>query len=58
MAKTGRPKVESPKKVLSVRMTEEELAELKEYATKNDLTITQAILRGVKILVNQKASKC
>lgn len=53
MAKTGRPKVESPKKVLSVRMTEEELALLKEYAAKNNLTITQAILQGVKMLVSK-----
>lgn len=44
MAKTGRPKSENPKKkVIGLKLTEEETAKLKEYASKHDMTITQVL---------------
>ena len=48
MAKTGRPKSENPKKnVIGLKLTEEETARLKEYASKHDMTITQVLQRGI-----------
>ena len=42
MARTGRPKSDNPKKTLiGLKLTEEEAARLKGYASKHDMTITQ-----------------
>ena len=51
MAKTGRPKSENPKKkVIGLKLTEEETARLKEYASKHDMTITQVLDSRPKLL--------
>ena len=48
MAKTGRPKSENPKKnLIGLKLTEEEAAKLKEYASKHDMTITQVLQKGL-----------
>ena len=42
VARTGRPKSDNPKKTLiGLKLTEEEAARLKGYASKHDMTITQ-----------------
>lgn len=57
MAKMGRPKAESPKKMnVSFRMTEAEYKKLAEYATEHNLTITEVLHRGVHLLY--EISKC
>ena len=54
MAKMGRPKAESPKqKLVSVRLTKEEHEKLSEYAQQRNLTLTQAVKRGIKTGVYQ-----
>ncbi len=55
MAKMGRPRVESPRKVLSIRMSDEEMAMVKMYADKHGITVTQAIINGIKLMVKQEA---
>lgn len=48
MARTGRPKPDNPKKTLiGLKLTEEEAARLKGYASKHDMTITQVLQRGI-----------
>lgn len=48
MAKIGRPKSDNPRDYkLSIRFTEDEHKKLKKCATKYNLTITQAIRKGV-----------
>ena len=52
MARMGRPKAEAPKlNTLSMRVTDEELQELKEYADSHDMTITQLLKTGVELLL-------
>lgn len=49
MAKMGRPPVENPKlKKLTFRMSDEFYAELKEYAEKHDLTMTDVALQALE----------
>ena len=51
--KMGRPKAESPKqKLVSVRLTKEEHEKLSEYAQQRNLTLTQAVKRGIESLYN------
>lgn len=51
MAKPGRHKVDNPrKKMAGVRLTEEEHQLLKERATKQNLSITQAMAEAIKLL--------
>lgn len=53
MAKMGRPKSESPKlKTVGIRLSDEEYAELKKYASTHNLTITEALLKGMRLLFN------
>ena len=48
VARTGRPKSDNPKKTLiGLKLTEEEAARLKGYASKHDMTITQVLQRGI-----------
>lgn len=48
MARTGRPKVENPKKnLVGLKLTDEEFIRLKEYASKHDKTITQVLQKGI-----------
>lgn len=51
MAKPGRPKCEDPSlHKVSVRLTETEYQKLKLYAESNNLTMTQAMKRGIDIV--------
>ncbi len=51
MAKMGRPKSDCPKqRTVGVRLTDMEYEELKEYASTQNLTITEAILKGLRLL--------
>ena len=48
MAKTGRPKSDNPKKqLIGLKLTEDEANKLKEYASKQDMTITQVLQKGI-----------
>lgn len=48
VARTGRPKSENPKNTLiGLKLTEEEAAKLREYASKHDMTITQVLKKGI-----------
>ncbi len=57
MAKVGRKPAANPRKVLSVRMTDDESFILKKYAEEHGLTVTQAIVLAVKLMVEQEAAK-
>ena len=51
LAKVGRRKVDKPKeKLLGVRLTAEDHEELRKRAEEHGLTITQAVLEGLKLL--------
>ena len=55
MAKMGRPKAENPKKnKVMVRFDDEEFRKLKECATKNNLTITETVRKGVEQMLDSK----
>ena len=52
MAKMGRPKSDAPKlNTLSLRVTDQELQELKKYADSHEMTITQLLHTGVFLLL-------
>ena len=51
MAKMGRPKSDAPKlNTLSLRVTDSELRELKDYADSHGMTITQLLHTGDSLL--------
>ncbi len=53
MAKMGRPKSEAPKSnTLSVRVTDNELQRLTEYANSHGMTITQLLHVSVTLLLS------
>lgn len=55
MARTGRPKLENPRSEgVYIRLTEEEHTDIKEYASKHNLTITQTLVEGFNVLRKQK----
>ena len=48
MARTGRPKSDNPKNnFIGLKMTAEESAKLRNYASKHEMTISQVLLRGI-----------
>ena len=50
VARTGRPKSDNPKKsLIGLKLTEEEAAKLREYASKHGMTITQVLQRGIDL---------
>ena len=52
MAKMGRPKSDAPElNTLSLRVTDSELRELKDYADSHGMTITQLLHTGVDLLL-------
>ena len=54
----GRPKVENPKtNVLHIRLTDAEFEEISNLAKKLNITKTEAILRGIKLLKNPPKQK-
>ena len=51
MAKVGRHKVDKPKeKLVGVRLTVEEHEELRKRAEEHNLSMTQAVLQGIRLL--------
>jgi NRPS condensation-like uncharacterized protein len=53
MAKVGRPKSECPKmKIVGIRLADEDHERLKEYASKHNLTMTDVLLKGLKLLLD------
>ncbi len=47
MARTGRPRSENPKhKIISMRMSDQEYREVREFASKHNLTVSETLLRG------------
>ncbi len=50
VAGTGRPKSDNPKKnLIGLKLTEDEAAKLREYASKHDMTITQVLQKGIDL---------
>ena len=55
MAKMGRPKIANPKNIrLMFRLTEEEYHRLKKCAEDHDLTVTEAVRKGVRMFMDSK----
>ncbi len=55
MAKRGRPKSDDPKRNrIVVRFEDREFDMLKEFAMKNNLTIAEAIRKGVDVMIDYK----
>lgn len=53
--RTGRPKAENPKNVdIKVRIDEKTNEKLLEYCDKNDITRTEAIRKGIVMLLERK----
>lgn len=51
MARTGRPRLEKPRSEgVFIRLTEDEHTNIKEYASKHSLTITQTLVEGFNML--------
>ncbi len=56
MAKMGRPMLDDTiRKVISIRMNDKEMEMTKKYAEQHNLTITQTIVKAVKMMVEQEA---
>lgn len=54
MATMGRPKSDSPKmKSVGIRLTEEEYEKLRKYAADRNLTITEALQKGIMLLMKE-----
>lgn len=50
MARTGRPKSDNPKKsFVGLKLTADESAKLREYASKHGMTITQVLQKGIDL---------
>lgn len=49
----GRPKSSSPKlKSVGIRLADEEYEKLKKYASEHNLTITEVLLKGMRLLLD------
>lgn len=57
MAKMGRPRVEKEyyRKVLSIRMSDEEIGKTRKYAEEHNMTVTQTIIKAVMTMIEQEA---
>ena len=54
MAKMGRPKVDDPRiKSIGIRLTNDEYKTIKKYADSRNLTITETVLMGIRILLGE-----
>lgn len=57
MARTGRPKSDNPKNsLIGLKLTEDEAAKLREYASKHDMTITEVLQRGINLQYEMEES--
>lgn len=55
MARTGRPRLENPRSEgVFIRLTEEEHTDIRAYASKHSLTITQTLVEGFNVLKKQE----
>lgn len=55
LARTGRPKLENPKKNrVTVRFDDEEFQRLEKCARKMNLTITETVRKGVEEMLDSK----
>ncbi len=51
MARTGRPRLDNPRSQgIFIRLTEDEHTDIKEYASEHNLTITQTLVEGFRML--------
>ena len=59
VARTGRPKSDNPKNsMIGLKLTEDEAAKLREYASKHGMTITEVLQRGIDLQYEmEKSSK-
>ena len=54
MARMGRPKLENPRSEgVFIRLTKDEHTDITEYASSDDLTITQTLVQGFRKLQEQ-----
>lgn len=54
MARMGRPKLENPRSEgVFIRLTKDEHTDITEYASSQDLTITQTLVQGFRKLQEQ-----
>lgn len=52
--RTGRPKIEKPKKTsLTLRLSEDEAKEIQECAENLNVSRTEAILKGIRLLMGK-----
>ena len=57
MARTGRPKSDNPKNsLIGFKLTEDEAATLREYASKHGMTITEVLQRGIDLQYKMEES--
>ena len=57
VARTGRPKSDNPKNsLIGLKLTENEAAKLREYASKHDMTITEVLQRGINLQYEMEES--
>ena len=55
MARTGRPRLENPRKEgVFIRLTQQEHTEIRMYAAEHYLTITQTLVEGFNALKKQE----
>ena len=54
VARTARPRLDNPRSQgVFIRLTEDEHTDIKEYASEHNLTITQTLVEGFKMLKRQ-----
>lgn len=57
MARTGRPRLENPRsESVFIRLTKDEHTDIKAYASKHSLSITQTLVNGFYVLKKQEES--
>lgn len=57
VVRTGRPKSDNPKNsLIGLKLTEDEAAKLREYASKHDMTITEVLQRGINLQYEMEES--
>lgn len=57
MARTGRPRSENPKhRIISMRMSDQEYREVREFASKHNLTVSETLLEGFIRLKKSKSN--
>ena len=55
MARTGRPRSENPKhRIISMRMSDQEYREVREFASEHNLTVSEILLLGFQSLKKLK----